>query len=169
MKTKRFLRNERGMSILEMIIVVVLVGLMASLALPSWLEQMPRMETKTQVREFVSKLREARSLAIARKTTAGLACDTYKNTWTIFLDNNPADKTFNVGDSVLSTGPFGNRVAMSYNNFSNQSVLFDSDGSAIESGALCFMSSDNTLSFTVGVLAATGRVKMVEGFYPYEM
>lgn len=167
MKSIRLLQNERGFSMMEMMIVLVLIGLMASLAVPSWLEQMPRLETQSQVREVVSKLREARSMAIARKESAGVSFDNTNGTWKLFLDNNPADKAFGVSDSVLASGKVGMRVQLSHNSFTNQTVIYNPDGTALQSGTICLAAEDNSITYTVDVLASTGRVKMVEGYYPY--
>ncbi len=125
----RSIHNEHGFSMMEMMIVVVLIGLMASLAAPSFFEQMPRLESQAQVKEVVSKLREARSLAIARKEPAGVCFDGGNNVWTVFLDNGPADNVHNTGDSVVTNGQIGMRVSMSYNSFTNADVIFNPRGS----------------------------------------
>ncbi len=142
---------------MEMMIVVVLIGLMASLAAPSWLEQMPRLETRAQVREVVSKLREARSLAIARKEPAGVCFDAGKNEWKVFLDNGPANNVHNTGDSVMSSGQIGMRVTMSYNSFANTDVIFNPDGTAAQSGAICLAAEDNSVTYTIDVLEGACR------------
>jgi type II secretion system protein H len=152
---------------MEMMIVLVLIGLMASLAAPSWFEQMPRLETKAQVREVVSKLREARSLAISRKEPAGLSFNGGDGTWTVFLDNNPEDNTHNTSDSAIATGALGSRVVVSHNGFDNQDVIFNPDGTALQSGAICLDAEDHSVVYTIDILASTGRVRMVEGYYPY--
>ncbi len=161
------IKGERGFSMMEMMIVLVLIGLMASLAAPSWFEQMPRLEAQAQVKEVVSKLREARSLAISRKEPVGVCFDGGNDKWTVFLDNNPADNVHNSGDSVMSYGKIGMRVVMSHNSFSNHDVLFNPDGTCYQSGTICLSAEDNSISYTIDILASTGRVKMVEGYYPY--
>jgi len=166
MKAMREMNNERGFSMMEMMIVVVMIGLMASLAAPSWLEQMPRLEAKAQVREVVSKLREARSLAIARKEAVGVSFDGINNIWEVFLDNGPADNVHSAGDSVMSTGQIGLRVTMSYNSFANADVIFSPDGTAAQSGVICLAAEGGSITYTIDVLASTGRVKMVEGYFP---
>lgn len=158
--------NERGISMMEMMIVLVLIGIMASLAAPSFFEQMPRLEAQAQVKEVVAKLREARSLAIARKEPVGVCFDGANDKWTVFCDNGPQDNLHNTGDSVMSTGQIGMRVAMSHNSFSNHDVLFNPDGSCYQSGKICLTAQDNSTSYTVDILASTGRVKLVEGYYP---
>lgn len=168
MKTAiRMIHSQRGISIMEMMIVVVLIGLLASLAAPSFFEQLPRLESKAQVKEVLSKLREARSLAIARKEPAGVCLDGGNNAWTVFLDNGPCDNAHNSGDSVMSNGQIGTRVSMSHNTFSNHDIIFKPDGSCLQSGTICLTAEDNSVSYTIDILASTGRVRMVEGYYPY--
>lgn len=164
----RELRDERGFSMMEMMIVLVVIGLMASLAAPSWFEQMPRLEAQAQVRDVVSKLREARSLAVARKEPAGLCIDAGNCSWTLFLDNNPANNLHNTGDSVMAAGNLGTRVSVTKNSFANHDVIFYPDGSSAQSGAICLMAEDNSITYVVDVLASTGRVRMVEGYVPID-
>lgn len=161
------IRSERGISMMEMMITLVIIGLMASLAAPSWFEQMPRLETQAQAKEVVSKMREARSLAIARKEPVGLCLDGGNNQWTVFCDNGPANNMHNTGDSVITSGQIGTRVTMTYNSFSNHDVIFFPDGKCNQSGSICLTATDNTLCYTVDVLESTGRIRMVEGFSPY--
>jgi Tfp pilus assembly protein FimT len=160
----RRINDQRGISIMEMMIVVVMIGLLASLAVPSFVEQMPRLETKSQVRELVGKLREARSLAVARKGPAGVCFDGSANTWTVFLDNNPQNAVHNTGDSVIATGSLGSRVVMTSNSFSNHDVIFNPDGSCLESGIVWLAAEDASIGYTIDVLASTGRVKLLEGY-----
>lgn len=163
------LHNERGMSMMEIMIVLVLVGLMASLAVPSFIGQMPRLETQAQAKEIVSKLREARSLAIARKEPAGVCIDQANNQWTIFLDNNPSDDVHNTGDSSVVCGAIGDRLTVSFNTFSNHDVIFYPDGSCSQTGSLCLISNDYTLTYTVDVLASTGRIRLREGNFAFDI
>ena len=163
--TMKQIRDNRGFSMMEMMIVLVVIGLLASLAAPSLIQQMPRLETKTQIKQVLSKLREARSLAISRNAPAGVCFDASASTWKVFLDNNPANNLLNSGDSVTTSGKLGTRLTVAYNSFSNQGVIFNSDGSCYMSGAVWLTAVDNSVTYTIDVLASTGRVRLREGAF----
>jgi type IV fimbrial biogenesis protein FimT len=54
--------NRKGFTLLELIIVVALIGIVATLAAPSFNDSLARMRLKGAVRELASDIRLARSL-----------------------------------------------------------------------------------------------------------
>lgn len=62
------LGNERGFTLLELIVVLVFIGLIASLATPFLMSTLERVKLQTETRKINSALRFARSQAITRKT-----------------------------------------------------------------------------------------------------
>jgi type II secretion system protein H len=62
------LRDNRGFSLMELILVLFIVGLAASLATPYVSSSLDRIKNQTTVRKIASSLRYARTQAIAQKT-----------------------------------------------------------------------------------------------------
>jgi len=62
------LGNARGFTLLELIVVLVFIGLIASLTTPYLMSTLERVKHQTETRKINSALRFARSEAITRKT-----------------------------------------------------------------------------------------------------
>jgi prepilin-type N-terminal cleavage/methylation domain-containing protein len=160
-------KNERGMSMLELMTVVVLIGVLAAMAGANWFSFLPRMQAKSSMNEVVSKLRQARSYAISRKEPCGLHLDNITGEWQVFIDrDSPGSLQYTSLDSTLVSGKLDDNLEFFHNTFSNAAVFFDADGSSAETGSMCFRSHDQVLCWTVNVLASTGRVRVREGYNP---
>jgi len=162
----RLHRNQSGVTLIELTIVAVLVGVLAAMAVPKWLEYLPQMRTKTAVRDTISTLREARSLAISRKTDYGVYFDVYDGNYTLFANTaDPANQAFSDEDSVITRNDVGLEVHMNYTSFPNNCVVFDPNGAASGTGTVMVNSGNYQSMYTIEVLQATGRVKLHEGYY----
>ncbi len=162
---KRMHKRQSGVTLVEMTIIAVLASVLAAMAVPRWLEYIPQMRTKAAVRDVVSTLREARSLAISRKVPYGVRFDYDQGHYSLFQDSdNPGDEYFSESDSVITDSPVGTDVYMQYTTFNDNAVFFNPDGSASMSGTVMFESVNYQTQLTVEVWAATGRVRMVEGY-----
>lgn len=156
----RHLRNENGMTLMELMIVVVVIGITTSLAAPSFFEILPQLQAKAEIRDIVSTLREARSKAVATKQSHGVAFDYNKNVFTVF-------KIDSTGDSTVSLSEIGNDVFICYDTFQNSNIVFQPDGSASESGYVCIATDEYRSFFWLSVIAATGRVKVEDSWEYY--
>ena len=156
----RHLRNQNGMTLMELMIVVVVIGITTSLAAPSFFEILPQLQAKAEIRNIAFSLRDARSRAVATKQPHGVSFDYNANTFTVFA----VDST---GDSIVSVTEVGNDVIVCYDTFSSSNVLFQPDGSAEESGYVCIATDDYRGYFWVSVIAATGRVKVEKSWDIY--
>jgi type II secretion system protein H len=70
------LRNARGFTLLELIVVLVFIGLIAGLTTPFLMSTLDRVKLKAETRKINSALRFARSEAITRKTVFTFNGDT---------------------------------------------------------------------------------------------
>lgn len=64
------MQNNRGFTLLELIIVLVFIGMIAGLTTPFVISTLERVKHQTEARKISSALRFARSEAIARKTVS---------------------------------------------------------------------------------------------------
>lgn len=162
----RLHRNQSGMTLIELTIIAVLIGVLALMAVPRWLEYIPQLRTKTAVREAVSKLREARSLAVAQKVPFGVHFDCSEGRYVVFANTcDPANPVFSDADSVLTRNDLGLDVCLNYTSFHDNSVVFDPSGAASSTGTVLLNSGDYQSMFTIEVVRATGRVKLHRGYY----
>jgi Tfp pilus assembly protein FimT len=149
---------------MELMIICVLISVLSALAIPSWMNYLPKMRAKSAVRAAVSGLREARALSIAEKKRFGVYFDSNNKNFVLFADIiNPGGGTYDTGDSVVTRTDFGSNVVLGSTSLAGATVVFDMIGAASQSGTVVFTTSDAQLSYTIDVLAATGRIKMIAG------
>jgi Tfp pilus assembly protein FimT len=166
MKTKS---NNKGITMLELMILTVMIGVISTLAIPKFGPVMEKLKLKTAGRDIVSSLRFARSNAVAQRQQFGVYFDLYSKQYVLFKDlANPGSFTYDVGsdsDMVIATLP--GSVNFGSSSFSNSVVIFKPDGSASSSGAVDLYSYEEGFygSFSVDVLSSTGRVKLLPGSY----
>lgn len=155
-------KSAGGFTMLEMMIIIVIIGILAAIAVPSFSSIMPKLRVRSDARGTMNYLRLARSMAISEGAQVGVYVDTVNRRYFIFKDTiSPAMMTYNDGDSVM-VGPeiLDADVALFSSTFANNSVIFMSTGSASQSGNFVFAQSDGSNQYTVSVLGSTGRSKM---------
>lgn len=165
MKTKN---NNKGITLLEMMIIAVVIGITSTLAIPRFGQVMEKLKLKTTGRDIVSSLRLARSSAVSQRDQFGVYFDLNSRQYVLFKDlANPGSFTYDVGsDSDMVTKTLPARVNFGYDSFSNSVVIFRPNGSASSSGLIELYSYEDYYgSFTVDVLSSTGRVKLIAGSY----
>ncbi len=69
------LHPEQGFTLTEVLVVVVIAGVLAAIAAPSWLAFMNRQRVGEARTELLQYLREAQSSAIAKRTSYGIEID----------------------------------------------------------------------------------------------
>ncbi len=157
--------NQRGVTLIELMTTVVIIGVVSAMAGPRFAHEMQKMEFRGSARDIVSKMRQARSLAISEKALYGVAFDNTNSTFTLFKDivaSTPPG--FQTGDSALSVDTLPGEFATITSTFSG-AVLFRANGSASESGSVTPISYGSeagsaTSYATISVLSSTGRVRM---------
>jgi len=153
----------KAFTMLEMMIVVVIIGLFASMAAPSFTSWIPKMKLKTDAREKVNYLRMARSQAISENQQYGIYFDTDNNQIIFFKDTaNPTAATYDAGMDSLVHDPIccESNINFSGCSFSNSTVVFYSNGSASTSGSIVMTDSSSCDNYTINILASTGRIRL---------
>jgi prepilin-type N-terminal cleavage/methylation domain-containing protein len=154
-------KNSKGITLLELVIAVVVLGVIAAMAAPQFAGVLPRLKFKSKSRDIVSDIRLARSDAISQKAQLGLYFDYSQNGYVVFKDQiNPSWFTYDIGDSVIKTVNLGQDVFLYYYTFSNGTVIFKPDGSASSSGNVTITNDQGNEQVDIDVLASTGRVKL---------
>lgn len=151
-----------GFTMLEMMIIIVIIGIVAAMAIPSFLRTMPKLEARSTARNILNYVRLARSKAVAEGSQFGVYIDTSNRRYVLFKDTiNPAQQTYNEGDSLV-TGPLtiDPDINLSGSTFTNNCVIFLPTGGASQSGSYSISTADGFYSYTVSVLSATGRSRM---------
>jgi Tfp pilus assembly protein FimT len=159
--------NNRGVTLLEMMIIAVVIGITSTLAIPRFGQVMDKLRLKTAGRDIVSSLRLARANAVSQRDQFGVYFNLNSGEYVLFKDlANPGSFTYDIGsDSDMVTKTLPARVNFGYDSFSNSVVIFRPNGSASSSGLLELCSHEDYYgSYTVDVLGSTGRVKLISGY-----
>lgn len=168
----------RGFTVIETLIVVGLIALLASVAIPGISTGLKHYRADAALDTVVGQLRLARSMAVDQRRVFSVSFDAGSRSVTLTrVDDDTEISSIAIG-SHLSFA-FGSGVAISGNNapdrvsadtpidLMNQTeVHFRPDGSAVTSGgALCngvvhmAVIQDPTVARAVSVFGATGKIK----------
>jgi type IV fimbrial biogenesis protein FimT len=157
------LLDDSGVSMLEMMIVVVVIGLLAAISLPNFGGTIHKMKFDNEGRDIVSALRYARSAAITLQQPIGVYFDINGKKTRTFLDRvSVGSNIFETGDSLLRSDSLEASVSYFNATFSGQTVVFQPDGTASAGGYVVAHASTDvgSRSFTIGVTAGSGRVRL---------
>lgn len=154
------LKEQAGVTMMELVIVAVVIGLMSALAVPSFLNYSSKMEAKSTARNIVSTLRQARSKAISERVKYGVFFDAGNRRYTYFKEKSGNEQYDSGTDSLISQVTLDRDVNYGTNTFTNTTVVFKTDGSASSSGDMKILPGSGGFTYTIEVLASTGRVKL---------
>jgi type II secretion system protein H len=156
-------RGMRGFTLTEMVIVVVVIGIIAAMAVPSFLSYIPKLKVKSAARDIVSQMRLARSRSVAERKPYGVYFDVANNCYCLFEDtDNPAAQTYTLADSTIKSDTLEADVTLVSCTYTNACVVFNSTGAASTSGDLKLVTSDGSILMSINTLASTGRVRLAE-------
>jgi len=164
-----------GFTLVQLMVVMAVMGVTASIALPGFMRFAPRMRLKSAARGIVSDMQMARTKSLKERSTWAIQFDTGTSEYVLLSDDGP-DDTWNTGDDtvfktvnltdgngiLLGTG-YGERPSEPYPgsadgvSFADDRILFNSDGTSVSGTVYIKNSRDET--FAVGCLSAAGRIK----------
>lgn len=164
------IKRRAGFTMVELMIVVVLVGIVTTMAAPGLQKSYERMKYRAAVRNVTSSLRLARSTAIATKEQVGIAIDTEKKLLTIFADRvNPDNYQLENGDSTIRVDTLPLEIVWVGTDCTNNVIAFEPNGSSgfVGGGNIYSLAyTPKMIGFHVSnVLASTGRVATDFQFY----
>ncbi len=155
--------KKSGYTMMEMMVILVIVGVISAMAVPGFLLMMPRLKLRADARANLNYLRIARSKAVAENRQFGVFFDSGTRQAILFADiNDPASAMYDDGaDSVIErTEVLSQNVIYDASTFTGDCVVFYPSGSASASGSIQVLDSANGRSYTLSVLASTGRSTM---------
>lgn len=170
-------RRQAGLTLLELIVVLVVAGLLVSQAVPAMHGLLETMELRTASQSFHAHLHWARSEAIKRKARVvlcksadGLNCTRsggWEQGWIMFHDANN-NATVDAGERILQREPVrGGRLRMRGNNLVDDYISYTPLGhTSLTSGAfqagtltVCHASASKAKARQI-VIASGGRPRV---------
>lgn len=163
-------RSDRGITILEMMVTVVIIGIVASMAVPRFETAIERIQFRSANRDLVSSLRLARSSAITDKDQYGVYFDGTAQVVYLFKDVvNPTSFSFDTGDSIVTADTLPPEFTYLGTDVVGDVILFGPNGGARFTGGgnvVCMASTESTVAIAShNILAATGRVQSYTHYY----
>jgi prepilin-type N-terminal cleavage/methylation domain-containing protein len=86
MRASRRLKDTQGVTLLELVVVALIIGVAASIALPRALHRTPRQELATAAKQLTRDLEQARTRALSAKRLVRVRFDASENFYTAFMD-----------------------------------------------------------------------------------
>jgi type IV fimbrial biogenesis protein FimT len=161
---KKKLGRKNGFTLLELMSVVVIIGIMAAIGIPTMDTAIKKIRFKSDSNTIMSGLRLARSQAIAKRIQYGVSFDPNSNEFAVFEDiNDPSSFTYDGADSVIMIDTLGRGIESFTTTFNNDLVFFFPDGRASMTGNIngtATWDPESVASVQISVLAATGRIKV---------
>jgi len=155
-------KKEKGVTLIELLTIVVIIGIMASIAVPRLVQILPKMRLKGDSKGIASTMRLARMKAVAEGKLYGLYFDNVfsPQRFILFKDLDSDEAYSSSQDSTVFTWGFYKTTNYQSIGFSNNAVIFRSNGSS-NGGRVSLTTQSGSDSVAVGVLPSTGRVKMI--------
>ena len=168
------MNSKKGFTLIELMTTVVLIGIIASLAVPKFESGFERIRYSSANRDIISTMKVARSKAISNKAPHGVYFDHDNISMTLFKDIvSPGLYEFNDGDDIIKSDTLTGNIDYLNTNLDNNTIIFMPNGSArfvtsSTNGAEIYTMKHSELMVGTqvhNILAATGRIKSTSNNY----
>lgn len=154
-------RSQNGFTLIELGIIVIVIAVMATVAIPSFDSSMSRNRILSAQTELQSVLNQARSEAVKRGKTITLCSSTdqancngtWNDGWILFVDKN-SNNAVNSGEEILRVGELvqgGNTLVMA-GSVSNSAIQFLSSGFSNQNSTWIYCAPDKAAGKARGVV-----------------
>ena len=157
----------RGFTLLEMVIVVVIVGILSSLAVAGWKSILSKVRQRSAISDLAANLMRARSDAMARSRYSGFVIDLPGKRWMRFVDGESGVSRYkwDGADQSLTSWQALDKALVIDSSWCGQSssgmlsVVFDPEGNA--QAGLYLRAKAGTQVQELTVLPIPGTVRLV--------
>ena len=161
-------RLQKGITLVEVMTTVVIIGVVAAMAVPKFEIAFERIKFRSANREITSALRLARSYAVSSKEQHGVHFDPAAMSFTLFIDRvNTGAMVFELGDSVIRVDTLPNEFQLLWVDNPSGSVVFRPNGGTGATANVVTLAAtpDMVGIHQHNILAATGRIETQSAYY----
>ena len=140
------LHNEKGLTLVEVMVVVAILGIIAAVGATGVHHSLPTMRLKSAARDIFSASMQAKAEAVRRGENVTILFNTADNTWLMFLDSDN-DEVVDASETVLlASTPLPPRVSFDTGlvvngtphadgvSFANNAMVFSARGIPVGAG-----------------------------------
>ena len=177
------MRDKRGFTLLEVIIVVGMIGIMAAIAIPTVMSWVPNYKLKAAARDVYSTLQKARSMAVKNNGNCAVTFDTSNNEYILCDEWDAAATPPCVGnEQTTAFASMGYGIGFGHGNATKQAnssgtvfpltpdddVSFDSNSYSFDRRGLgdvpsgyVYLDNNNSTTYAIGALSS-GAIRILK-------
>lgn len=151
-----YLTNKRGYTLTELMVTLAIVGIVAAMAVPSFMSYLPHLRLNGAARDLISDLRLARSLAVGQNQRYRVVFDVNNDTYTL---------SRTVGGQVIKSVNYTdpNQGYIGIDLQAASTIEFDFNGTATANGLAITVNSPATITIRRNDLVETKNIR-ITGF-----
>ena len=151
-------RTNEGFTLTELMITILILGLVAALAMPTYGRFMQDWKLTGEADQFASALRTARSSAVLKNIDAVFTFDVSTNTYFYFEDNNRNGVRDNT-EYRSDVFRLYNGIVIAGHTLSARTLTFGRMGNTRESGSITLRNANNNTR-TIRIFGGTGNISV---------
>ncbi|MDY6854100.1 MAG: GspH/FimT family pseudopilin [Thermodesulfobacteriota bacterium] len=155
----KMLKYQKGFSLIELLVIVAILGIISTIAIPNITAWIPKYRLKSTTRDIFSTLQLARMRAIAVGVEYQVSFDLNNETYYISKGNSSSGSVSWTQENEVSSAPNGIDIASLSGGLTN--LHFHPTGSS-SNGTTITINNTNGDEKKISILAATGRIKITQ-------
>ena len=152
--------NNHGFTLPEMLIVLVIMGVMTLIAIPTFMSLLPGMRLNSSARQVYMAFARARQGAVTQNTDACVKFSQTNKTIKVWLDNGPGGARGNsakdASESYVFEGTLDDGILIS-SHYPGDTVTFDARGLPKSAGWF----QDNFLAYWIFLMNSQDKIKSI--------